>query len=650
MIDRQDTPTPIPDEPPQGGLLPVVVGVVGHRRLANADEAGRLFREAMEAWLDALPNTPFYVLTALAEGADRVAVNAALDLQAQAQYQERIRIIAPLPMPEGEYRHDWGYGTDADREFQNIVARLSDSGTNRVFSLPLGADERQESERLARLEDEREQGIQHQAGAYRNARYALASSHIARHAHILVAFWDGEESSAEGGTAWTVSDFLRGRSLAEWRKSETGVSAEDAIVPRFPVMAEDGLGAIWHIPCPRGNPAASPPAWIESEEQATDPSRPGRPADFPKRLSWLEEIERFNKEARHLPPEKRENSRKWLSLATELPAERPLAGNMREFEGAFLSADAMAGDFQDIEFWRFCALSALLLAALLAYKALDYLPDHHALIGGVFVGLLGLLGGIQWRFRRDQAHHRHLQYRTLAEGLRVQMAWVAAGLQSSVCDHYPDKHLERARWIWHASRGLHAGLAPDFHAALASKRIKHVHEHWVRDQADYLDRKINQWRAKRNPDAPWRPKLEGLAPMLRFFKRIRLACLGAGGLGAGYAGLQGMLSTALALPPMNDLATMLCIVLPLTLAVIVDRGIQTLALEEELDWYASSLRAYRATGRKLERLASRNEAPARRERAATLLLELGRTALHENSVWLDIHRKRNIFDSWNLGD
>ena len=75
------------------GPLPLVVGVVGHRHLEPADYP--IYRARVAALFAHLraeyPATPLRVISALAEGADRLVADVAL--------QSGCDLIVPLPMP-----------------------------------------------------------------------------------------------------------------------------------------------------------------------------------------------------------------------------------------------------------------------------------------------------------------------------------------------------------------------------------------------------------------------------------------------------------------------------------------------------------------------------------------------------------------------
>ena len=93
---------PLPDR------LPLVIGVTGHRDLRVEDvpeleqKVAAIIARLRYDYLGGGHETPIIVLSALAEGADRLVARVALAHGA--------RIIAPLPMPLEEYRRDFEPG------------------------------------------------------------------------------------------------------------------------------------------------------------------------------------------------------------------------------------------------------------------------------------------------------------------------------------------------------------------------------------------------------------------------------------------------------------------------------------------------------------------------------------------------------------
>jgi hypothetical protein len=81
----------------QADLIPIVVGVTGHRDLRPEDRPG--LEEAVRSVFTILereyPSSPLLLLSALAEGADRLAARVALD--------RGIPLFVPLPFDRSQY-------------------------------------------------------------------------------------------------------------------------------------------------------------------------------------------------------------------------------------------------------------------------------------------------------------------------------------------------------------------------------------------------------------------------------------------------------------------------------------------------------------------------------------------------------------------
>lgn len=139
------------------------IGVIGHRSVANRPAVV----EAAAACLRGIVGDPsedaaFELLSCLAEGADRLAVDAAKEWR-------RMRLVAVLPLPEQDYARDFITKGSLD-EFTAALRHA-----NEVIQLTATGS---------------------RADAYRHAgRYV-----VDRCDHLL-ALWDGQSPGAAGGTA-----------------------------------------------------------------------------------------------------------------------------------------------------------------------------------------------------------------------------------------------------------------------------------------------------------------------------------------------------------------------------------------------------------------------------------------------------------------
>src|SRR6195256_1083433 len=108
---------PLPDR------LPLVIGVTGHRDLRDEDvarleaEVASIIARLRRDYLKDDGETPIIVLSALAEGADRLVARVAL--------AQGARLIAPLPMPREEYGRDFEPGLKPGNaaEFDELLAQ-----------------------------------------------------------------------------------------------------------------------------------------------------------------------------------------------------------------------------------------------------------------------------------------------------------------------------------------------------------------------------------------------------------------------------------------------------------------------------------------------------------------------------------------------
>ena len=249
-------------------------------------------------------------------------------------------------------------------------------------------------------------------GEARDRQYAQAGVFIASHSHILLALWDGRESELLGGTAQVVRYPLSGimPGLIERRRG-TQMALD---------RGDESL--IYHIACSRtdDNGVVQPPRaplqpmqvrWISLEhERAADT---GMPEEFRLMFTRMRE---FNLDQQ--------------SYADNIQADATRAGSTADdcasgdiLDGLFAAAHWLALHFQKrvlLAMRSIHVLAALTGIAFVCYSDLPTdLPFQFYLIY-VFIAFFG--AGVlltQLAHRRDW-HRKYVDYRALAEGLRVQ--------------------------------------------------------------------------------------------------------------------------------------------------------------------------------------------------------------------------------------
>ncbi len=482
------------------GRIPLVVGVTGHRDLRAQDrdrlkdEVRKVFKRLRNEYLADDENTPIIVLSALAEGADRLVAEVALD--------EGAILIAPLPMEEAEYREDFrgkrSISSNAEQEFDALIARAFASHT-----IPY----HQESSREAVRDDEDKRADQYQD----------VGLHIVSHCHVLIALWNGEERAQKdikkGGTA-AIVDFKRhGIPIA------LSYSARSAL---------DGseIGPVIHIVTPRAKDPPSPSAAVAVRPWGKELN--GRATSFQRVAGSL--ISGLRTIAGRFPPHDHDAERRaWRVFAAIAKQTCRFNADVIKRAGAADPEQGLAWLFEDTQrrpvpeaskvaersarYW--CALYKLADAvarisqrrfvldwvllfwagflAIATFEIFAHFVTKWPLLL-VYAGLFAF--AFYWfdRARRHEHQERFLDYRALAEALRVAIYWKLAGIATSVADSYPIKQPSELAWVKIVLRTLDmlhfVEAPPRVTASLVGQEA--VRELWVHGQKNYFERTSKQ--------------------------------------------------------------------------------------------------------------------------------------------------------------
>ncbi len=395
------------------------VGLTAHRDLVLADEP-RLRMQVRTFFLQLqvqFPDLPLRLMSALAEGGDQLVAEEALALG--------IELMVPLPFEQEEYERDFEDDATIGR-FRGLLSRA------RVRVLPLASGSDLESIRSR--------------GDARNRQYAQLGMFVSSHCQVLLALWDGQPSTATGGTAQVVEYHLL--------NAMPGFSAEDA-APNL--LADDESDLVFHVHCPRRivrseatpHPGATSdiPRWL-----TLDGSSPGN-APMPAQYAHVfGQMQTFNRDVLgHAASITRDAE---TLLDTDMPSPPPAA--IREVDALFGAADWLAVHFRKrvrISLLSTHAVAAAMGLAFILYS--DLQAERRYVVIFLLLFLLGLV--IRWIGNRREWQRKYLDYRGLAEGLRVQIYWRLAGVDpppnsSLGYDSFLQKQDVELSWIRHAMR------------------------------------------------------------------------------------------------------------------------------------------------------------------------------------------------------
>lgn len=274
--------------------------------------------------------------------------------------------------------------------------------------------------------------------------YEGASRWMARHCQIIIALWDGDQRSVEpGGTAHTV----RLRHYV----GESGHTLSNVA---------DYLGPVLHIHCPRvSGVVRKEPEWL------WPPDAVGQKTGFGLLLAPLDE---FN-----------QNAKKVSKVAVceslrQLPEQIPSTARIKQ---AFAVADSLA----NIRQRRYqSALKCSVGLAVFGYMIQQACPTTSGrIVAGLFLTTVLLTIYVSARVKNLE---RYLEYRALAEVLRVACFWRLAGVNATPTDRFLNQHWGELRWVRSAVNALWIRDTP------IVPNLEVVKSDWVDNQQEYYER------------------------------------------------------------------------------------------------------------------------------------------------------------------
>lgn len=571
--------------------LPLVIAVTGHRDLLEAEcpeiskRIGTLFDELQSKY----PDTPLCVMSPLAEGADILVAEVAIE--------KGIELIVPLPKPKEDYLADFK-SEDNKKKFKSLCQQASDVFELRFDQLPVPGDI-------------------HPDRWASDSPYVNLGIYLSAHCHMLIAIWDGNPSEHLGGTAQVVrfhqDDIMPGL----W---PTSLATQKMLI-------DDESDLVFHIVCSRKNKGHSPAQglkpldWFWFSKDEDQPYSKELPAQhefiFQQTAEFSQDAQRF---AQQIHDEA-------YSLMPEPPLPEMPEG-LKRIDHLFSIADWLAIHYQKKTLRRLRAVH--LLVFLMGFMFILYSDfESNQIYLFVFLALFTVAAAMQYYAKRNCWQRKHLDYRTLAEGLRVQFYWAAAGVISEhrwkfAHDAYLQNQNPEFGWIRNVMRV--AGIHCDAWPKNSTEGIQFANAEWV---GDTDSGQLSYFRAKAN-------------------ERIRMNRL---------TELLGRISLAISVLVVfiflfwggaldGELADILTVIMGVSLLLFgVREGYAyATAIKELIKQYEFMLRIYDNAYKRLSQ--TKDEAQQRQ-----ILLALGQSALDEHADWILMHRERSLDEGeiWRMG-
>lgn len=571
-------------------VLPLVVAVTGHRDLV-AGEIPAIQEKTRQFFQHLITNYPFRkvrVLTGLAEGADQLVAEVALAMG--------IELVAVLPMPLQQYKTDF-----AEAAFETLSGLLAQATD--VHELPPVNGAHPE-----------EIGV---GGRLRDTQYAQLGVFLCAHCHILLALWDGKYNDMPGGTGQVVRFHHDDEMPGFEAQSQTSQQ----------MLIDDESDLVYHLVCSRDCDDGAP-------AKGMTPLSTGwftKDATLPRSNTLPDQHHRIFERSSEFSQDAQVHSQQIADDCYPLivdALDEASANSVHDINRLFCQADVLAMIFQKKTTRALRVMHGL--AFLMGLCFLVY-ADLHSQRGYLvaFLALFGVSSLLQFVGRRFGWHRKYLDYRALAEGLRVQFYWAVAGVDHGSNTHYAHDNFLQMQdaelgWIRNVMRV--AGTRSDAMPRRNAAGLSFVLREWIggadSGQLAYF-RKSIRLREQSNKTT------ERLGSLSLFASVILVIIFIVSG------------------PRMPDAWTdpLLALMGALLLIYGIREGYSYALAEKELvKQYYFMLRLF---GNSRERLDDTNDPALQRH----ILRALGKSALDEHGEWLMMHRNRSVDDSelWRLG-
>jgi hypothetical protein len=566
-------------------LIPIVIGVTGHRDLRTQDipELERKVRTIIRGIKETYTNSPLVVLSPLAEGADRLVANIALEPEFAAT------LITPVPMPIDQYRKDFR-DESSRREFDDLWNRSAVK-----FELPMVEGNTLESIFVD--------------GPARDRQYAQVGAYIAQHSQILIALWDGTDNQKVAGTAAIV------------RFKFQGIPSPYA--PPRSMLTRAETGPVMHLITPRKeNPTAVGKPF---DVVLIYPEYWGDTASAERTFAaMLKNVDIYNADARKHGIRSTAMIDRNKSYILPEDQIRQLPPRLATALNRYALADTLAQLYKSRRLWTIRGLFVLVLLGFLFFQV--YLEFNPSLIM-LSTYPTCLTVAIAWFLyaKRQDYERKHEDYRGVAEAMRVQFFWSFAGIDENVADHYLHKHKGELEWIRYTIRVW--GIGDGTRSTVSTTACATALDRWILDQAKFHTKRTIENTAS----------IDRMHLMSSSFFVVGWSLAVALFVFMFVPRPVGPTGQVICTEIVHPLA-IIAIVMSLATAAGIQGYLEKLVLAEQSKQYARMAGLYNLAMTRLQAAIDGNNLPD----AVRLLKEVGNEALIENGDWILLHRARTL--------
>jgi hypothetical protein len=412
--------------------IPITVGVVGHLDVITTDEQRLQIENLFKDLAVRYPNSPVYLFSSIAEGADRYVAKIFLDLKGEnEEYKEKFELIVPTPFELEEYKND--FSDESDREFNELLKH-----SKRNFFVGYEGKD-----------------------IDRPQQYLKTGKLVADSSLILIALWDGKEGK-KGGTADIVKHKITG---------------DDDTVAESTFEYD---GTVFILPSSRSKSPYQVSASLANKEALSL----DHILKDPVLKDALEKIEEINSDSLTIDQPEFEKSQSYLFRIPE-----KLTAPQKSILKWYSIMDILSLHFRKRDIHITILLFVLGLLLILAFESYsNIIFDRWVLV----IAMIILIGAtlIYYYSRKTSNHKKYLYNRTLAEALRIHFYWNIAGINKNVSDYILRIHRKEFTWVKHILSSVY-GITYN-NGSISSETINDLTDNWVKNQAGFFKSAIEK--------------------------------------------------------------------------------------------------------------------------------------------------------------
>jgi len=613
--------------------IPFVLGVTGHRDIEQGCLEGikdRL-REIYDFVTKEYADTPIILLSPLADGADRIAVEVAQE----DKYRDKIAVSVPLPFDVETYKATFAKGMlnykkasderkealekESIHEFDTLFQKVKEQKNEYLpKSIPMPFDK--SLYETSPNENQR---------TLRRKQYSYVGEYIALYSNVLIAIYDNQSEEKSGGSKEIVRKKLTGDyeyvselkdevtypeegvvySISIHRSNVDASFTDCQVKVLFPDGKEiDGLRV-----------CEEKKVWKQYVSTVKDYfSKPCVATNVKKSCDQFslnsKQINCFNKNVdKHITAiKKRYESERLEEVDID---KRFLNKNLMIKRSASELSAFYQKKMQILE--KYISLFIAVITFLLLFKEYSNF-EYASYASGAYIWIIVVFTILYQKFKGYK--EKHEDYRSLAESMRVQIAWNIAQINDSVSLYYLSHQQNEIGWIRTAVRGIRIFYLPKNNELKIDDKM--LYHDWIRSQIKYFVKGIKKYDEKE----------KRVSQKIKIFFAVSIIFMGLFGVMSYFSLDHYKDMVKIANFNLEDILKVMLITIPLTITTYLKSKQIFDGNKEILKEYRLSLDIF-CRARKL--LLEKKNCNGQR-----IYKNLGIEALRENSSWIITRRTK----------